>query len=200
MFGSVYYFLAIVTVGIAVPGGVFIPTILAGTFRSAFHFIPCSKACFSSTKLMRLLTGSCVGRIWGRIIQLFIPAHFEVNLGVYALIGASSMLGSVSQMTMYLHSFVTTLALWSLFLLPYWSFLLIFLRTYSCLCVPCNTYLAVFPLFCHSSLQFVNFSFPNPNTHTHTQTFPIPYSLFPIPYSLVHCCYLGNFLMTYVWD
>ncbi|KAG9396871.1 Chloride channel, voltage gated [Carpediemonas membranifera] len=72
LFAVVYYCLAIVTYGVAVPSGL---------------FVPC------------LLSGAAFGRIYGRLISLVFPG---IDTGNFALIGAASMLGGVARMTISL--------------------------------------------------------------------------------------------------
>ena len=87
MFIGLYFFLALITYGVAVPSGLFVPGILIG----------CG-----------------YGRLIGETINLVL-GHDHVNpgeraalyggvmcAGIYAFIGASSMLGGMSRMTISL--------------------------------------------------------------------------------------------------
>jgi len=65
------FFMACITYGIAVPSGLFVPCILMG---------------------------SAVGRIVGELARSSFPT-LDVHVGVYALIGAASMLSSVTRIT-----------------------------------------------------------------------------------------------------
>ena len=68
------FFVACLTYGTSVPSGLFIPCILIG---------------------------SAYGRLFGKLLIYMFP-HASIHPGVYALIGASSMLGGVSRMTISL--------------------------------------------------------------------------------------------------
>ncbi len=71
----VYFSLSVLTYGIAVPSGLFVPAILMG----------CS-----------------LGRIFGEIMRVYVGS--SVHPGTYALIGAAAMLGGITRMTISLTS------------------------------------------------------------------------------------------------
>ena len=71
LYGCLYFWFAVVTYGIAVPSGLFVPCIL---------------------------TGSAFGRLMGNFVQWLFP-HITINKGSYALIGAVAMLGGILRMT-----------------------------------------------------------------------------------------------------
>eukprot|EP00003_Mantamonas_plastica_P011824 TRINITY_DN2177_c0_g1_i2.p1 TRINITY_DN2177_c0_g1~~TRINITY_DN2177_c0_g1_i2.p1 ORF type:complete len:431 (+),score=130.18 TRINITY_DN2177_c0_g1_i2:384-1676(+) len=74
VFFFIYWSLAVITYGIAVPSGLFVPS---------------------------LLTGCAYGRLWGQVmIQLF--PSLDVHAGSYALIGAASQLAGTVRMTISL--------------------------------------------------------------------------------------------------
>ena len=72
-FAVVYFVLACVTYGIAVPSGLFVPSLLAG---------------------------AAVGRLYGEMVQQF--DLDTSNPGVYSMIGAAAVLGGMSRMTISL--------------------------------------------------------------------------------------------------
>jgi chloride channel 7 len=74
LFGVYHYFMACFTFGLAIPGGVFVPTILAGC---------------------------AMGRIVGEIVDPLMEVD-AVNSGTYALMGAAAMMGGVTRMTVSL--------------------------------------------------------------------------------------------------
>jgi chloride channel 7 len=79
IFCATYYFLAIWTYGLAIPSGLFIPS---------------------------LLIGAAWGRLFGIGINTLFPTA-SVNPGKYALIGAASTLGGILRMTLSLTVIVT---------------------------------------------------------------------------------------------
>lgn len=75
IFFCIYSMLACITYGIAVPAGLFIPSLLAG---------------------------SAMGRLVGELLHIYLPSTVQVDAGVYALIGAAAMLGGMTRMTISL--------------------------------------------------------------------------------------------------
>eukprot|EP00049_Salpingoeca_infusionum_P002964 m.61731 g.61731 ORF g.61731 m.61731 type:complete len:816 (-) comp11878_c0_seq3:424-2871(-) len=75
IFAAVYWFLACITYGLAIPSGLFVPCIL---------------------------TGASWGRLLGTLLQIWFPNSVWVDPGKYALIGAAAMLGGVVRMTISL--------------------------------------------------------------------------------------------------
>jgi H+/Cl- antiporter ClcA len=73
-FFSVYILLMVLTYGISVPSGVFIPAILAG---------------------------SALGRLFGELLHLALPSA-SIHAGIYSLVGAAAVLGGVTRMTISL--------------------------------------------------------------------------------------------------
>jgi chloride channel 7 len=74
IFFVVYYALACLTYGIGVPSGLFVPAILSGC---------------------------ALGRLVGHAVQLLLPAY-EIDAGVFALMGGAAMLGGIARMTISL--------------------------------------------------------------------------------------------------
>jgi chloride channel 7 len=74
-FGVAYWMVSVITYGIAVPSGLFVPVMVSG---AAF--------------------GRLMGEILADVVQM-IPGMKISSPGVYALIGASAMLGGVTRMT-----------------------------------------------------------------------------------------------------
>ena len=72
VFAVLYYFIAIWTYGIGVPSGLFVPA---------------------------LLSGASVGRLWGQFLQSVCGLQ-AVDPGLYALLGAASVLGGIARTTM----------------------------------------------------------------------------------------------------
>ena len=79
VFCATYFFLSVWTYGLAVPSGLFIPS---------------------------LLIGGAWGRLVGIGVNLMLPG-MELDAGKYALIGAVSMLGGIVRMTLSLTVIVT---------------------------------------------------------------------------------------------
>lgn len=73
-FSVIYYFMSVWTYGLAVPSGLFMPS---------------------------LLTGAAYGRLIGVVLHMIAPTKVS-DPGVYALIGAASFLGGVTRMTISL--------------------------------------------------------------------------------------------------
>eukprot|EP01119_Soliformovum_irregulare_P023075 TRINITY_DN7_c2_g1_i2.p1 TRINITY_DN7_c2_g1~~TRINITY_DN7_c2_g1_i2.p1 ORF type:complete len:691 (-),score=162.65 TRINITY_DN7_c2_g1_i2:323-2395(-) len=74
VFFGIYSFLAMITYGIGVPSGLFVPSLLAG---------------------------SAMGRLLGQLFNLIFP-NLNLNPGGFALIGAAAFLGGVVRMTISL--------------------------------------------------------------------------------------------------
>jgi len=75
IFFVLYFALTCLTYGIAVPSGLFVPSILAGC---AF------------------------GRLFGHVLQNVLPASFQIDTGVFALVGGCAILGGIVRMTISL--------------------------------------------------------------------------------------------------
>ena len=73
IFSLLYWILACWTYGIAVPSGLFVPS---------------------------LLVGCAYGRFFGEWLQTWMPVRAGIDPGTFALVGAASMLGGVVRMTM----------------------------------------------------------------------------------------------------
>jgi chloride channel 7 len=67
----VYFSLAVVTSGLAVPGGLFLPFIIMG---------------------------GCVGRYAGIVLKVFFP-HSSIDPGTYALVGTAALITGATRMT-----------------------------------------------------------------------------------------------------
>ncbi|KAI1723101.1 voltage gated chloride channel domain-containing protein [Ditylenchus destructor] len=79
IFAVEYYFLTLWTYGLAVPSGIFIPS---------------------------LLTGAAWGRLFGVGVQYFFPHLENIDPGKYALAGAAAQLGGIVRMTISLTAII----------------------------------------------------------------------------------------------
>lgn len=75
LFGVVYFLEAVVTCGLSIPAGLFIPS---------------------------LLCGATMGRLFGEVLQMLTPADWSVHPGIYALVGSASLLAGMTRITISL--------------------------------------------------------------------------------------------------
>jgi chloride channel 7 len=103
VFCLAYYILAVWTYGLAIPSGLFIPSLLIGAAWGQ-HFILNKSP--NNIFYLNFFLKTLLGRLVGIGIALLLP-NSAIDPGKYALIGAASTLGGIVRMTLSLTVIIT---------------------------------------------------------------------------------------------
>lgn len=101
LFCAMYFLLAVITYGMAVPSGLFVPCILIGASmgRVIGQVLFCTACCYKDPILRAEMNAGVVSC---GVCQVMAGWGWHITPGTYALIGAAAMLGGVTRMTISL--------------------------------------------------------------------------------------------------
>lgn len=99
LYSCVYLVLMSIGAGLAIPGGLFMPSIVV----SIMNLVSCERGLRHRTQrthtsvhaLTELQLGGASGGCWGILIRKWLPASWNVQPGLYALLAATGVLGGV---------------------------------------------------------------------------------------------------------